>query len=75
MKRRVIGRTVLVARLIGLALIVLGALSLVEMRFLTSHSARNLGLISGLALALVGIVWLGVVQVFLRFFDQFLSRN
>ena len=30
---------------------------------------------SSLALAFVGILWLIALQVFLKFFDQFLSRN
>jgi hypothetical protein len=75
MKRRMMGTTVLIARLIGIGFIVLGVVSLPQMRFLTGSPAGKLGLVSGLALVLVGIVWLGVVHIFLRFFDQFLSRN
>jgi hypothetical protein len=37
--------------------------------------AASLGLLSSLALGLVGVVWLIGVELFLRFFDQYLSRN
>jgi hypothetical protein len=56
-------------------LIVLAVLSLPPMRFLTGSLAGIVEILSSLALGLVGIVWLIGVQVFLRFFDQFLSRN
>lgn len=75
MKRQVMGSVILIARLIGLGLVVLGALSLPQMRFLTGNIAGKLGIVAALALGLVGIVWLIAVQLFLRFFDQFLSRN
>lgn len=75
MKRRVIGGVILIARLIGLGLIVLSALSLVQMRFLAGNIAGKFGIVAALALGLGGIVWLIAVQIFLRFFDQFLSRN
>lgn len=75
MKRRVMGSMILIARLIGLGLIVLGVLSLPQVRFLTGSMAGKIGIVAGLVLGVVGIVWLIAVQVFLRFFDQFLSRN
>jgi hypothetical protein len=75
MKRRVIGGVILIARLIGLGLIVLSALSLAQMRFLAGNIAGKFGIVAALALGLGGIVWLIAVQIFLRFFDQFLSRN
>jgi len=75
MKRRVTGSMILIARLVGLGLIVLGVLSLPQTRFLTGSMAGKIGVVAALVLGLVGIVWLIAVQVFLRFFDQFLSRN
>jgi len=75
MKRRVMGTLILMARLIGLGLIVLGVLSLPQTRFLTGNIAGKIGIVAALALGFVGILWLIAVQVFLYFFDQFLSRN
>jgi len=75
MKRRVMGTLILIARLIGLGLIVLGVLSLPQTRFLIGNIAGKIGIVAALALGLVGLLWLIAVQVFLYFFDQFLSRN
>lgn len=74
-RRRVLGVTISLARMIGLMLLVLAILSLPAMRFLTGSLAGGLGLLCSLALGLVGIMWLIGVQAFLCFFDQFLSRN
>jgi len=75
MKRRVMGTLILIARLIGLGLIVLGVLSLPQIRFLTGNIAGKIGIVAALALGFAGILWLIALQVFLYFFDQFLSRN
>lgn len=74
-KRRVLGMMVGTARMIGVLLVVLAVLSLPEVRFLTKHLRESLNTLCSLTLALVGIVWLVAVECFLRFFDQFLSRN
>jgi hypothetical protein len=74
-KRGVLGIVVAVARAGGLLLIGLAILSLPQMRFLMGRLAGGLGLASSLALLLAGIVWLVGVEVALKFFDQFLSRN
>jgi len=55
--------------------VALAILSLPAMRSVTGNLAASLALVSSLALGFLGIVWLIGVQVFLRFFDQFLSRN
>jgi hypothetical protein len=75
MKRRVLGGVILIVRLIGLALIMLSALSLFEMRFLTGSITGKVGIVAALALGIAGVAWLIAVQVFLHFFDQFMSRN
>ena len=75
MKRRVMGIPILIARLIGLGLIVLAIMSLPQMRFLTGNIASKIGIVAALVLGLAGLVWLIAIQIFLRFFDQFLSRN
>jgi len=59
----------------GLLFVALAILSLPAMRSVTGNLAASLALVSSLALGFLGIVWLIGVQVFLRFFDQFLSRN
>ena len=74
-KRRVLGMMVGIARAVGLVLIVLAILSLPQIRFLTAHLREGLGMASSLALGIVGILWLVAVECFIRFFDQFLSRN
>jgi hypothetical protein len=74
-KRRVLGMMVGIARAVGLVLIVLAILSLPQMRFFTAHLREGLGTASSLALGIVGILWLVAVECFIRFFDQFLSRN
>ena len=74
-KRRVLGMMVGLARVMGLVLIVLAILSLPQMRFLTAHLREGLGTLSSIALGVVGILWLVAVECFLRFFDQFMSRN
>jgi hypothetical protein len=74
-KRRVVGFMVHAARVFGLLLITLAIFSLPVMRPLTGHLSVSLTLMSSLALAFVGVLWLIALQVFLKFFDQFLSRN
>lgn len=75
LRRRVLGIAVGAARIIGVVLIILAILSLPQLQFLTGHMAMGFQILSSLALGLVGIVWLVGVKLFLRFFDQFLSRN
>ncbi len=73
--RRVFGAILWVTRGIGLILIALAILGLPQMRYLTGRLATGFGLIMAVALGLTGVVWLFGVQVFLHFFDRYLSRN
>lgn len=75
MTRGVVGRIAMGARVIGLVLVILAILSLPQMRFLTGPVAGSVGFVASVALGVVGVVWLIAVEGFLRFFDQFLSRN
>ncbi len=75
MRRRALGSLILIARLIGLGLILLGVLSLFEMRFPSDNIAGKIGIVAALALGIVGVVWLIAAQVFLHFFDHFMSRK
>jgi hypothetical protein len=74
-KRRIIGVIIVVARVLGWLFIALAILGLPQMRFLTGNLAGSLGLLSSIALVFAGIAWLVAVELFIRFFDQYLSRN
>lgn len=74
MKRRVLGIIVVAARIVGCLLIALAILSIPQIRSLTGSFATSLGLLSSIALGLAGVACLVGVELFLRFFDQFLSR-
>jgi hypothetical protein len=63
------------ARVFGWILIALAILGLPQMRFLIGRLAAGFGLVSSIALGLAGIAWLVGVNLFLRFFDRYLSRN
>jgi hypothetical protein len=74
-KRRAIGAVIVVARILGWLLIALAILGLPQMRFLTGSLAGIFRWLSSLALVLAGIAWLVAVELFIRFFDQYLSHN
>jgi hypothetical protein len=74
MKRRVLGIIVVAARIVGWLLIALAILSIPAIRSLTGSFATSLGLLSSIVLGLAGVACLVGVELFLRFFDQFLSR-
>jgi hypothetical protein len=69
-ERRAFRTIVWGSRVIGWALI---ALSIVS--FLEISSSSRLRLVSSLALGLLAIVWIVSLELFLKFFDKFLSRN
>jgi hypothetical protein len=73
--RQVFGAILWVTRAMGLILIVLAILGLPQMRYFTGSLATSFGLIMSIALGLAGVAWLFGVQVFLHFFDRYLSRN
>jgi hypothetical protein len=75
LKRPVIGIITLVARFVGWLLVVLAILGLPQMRFLTGRLEGTFRLLSSVALVFAGIAWLVVIELFRRFFDQYLSRN
>jgi hypothetical protein len=70
-----IGGITLVARILGWLLVILAILGLPQMRFLTGSLEGTFRLLSSGALVFAGIVWLVAIELFLRFFDQYLSRN
>jgi hypothetical protein len=73
--RQVFGPILWAARAMGLILIALAILGLPPLRYFTGSLATSFGLIMSVALGLAGVAWLFGVQVFLHFFDQYLSRN
>ena len=75
LRRPVIGVLKLVARILGWLLIVIAILGLPQMRFLTGSLEVGFRLLSSFALVFAGVVWLVAVEVFLWFFDQYMSRN
>ena len=74
-KRPVIGTIALVARILGWLFVVIAILGLPQMRFLTGRLEGSFQLLSSVALMFASIVWLIMIELFLRFFDQYLSRN
>jgi hypothetical protein len=74
-KRQVIGAAVIGARIGGLALLLLAIASLPQLRPLMGRAGTSLGTLSSVFLGIAAIVWLALIEVFLRFFDQYLSRN
>jgi len=75
LKRPVIGLFKMVARILGWLLIVVAILGLPQMRFLTGSLAATFRFLSSFALVFAGIAWLVAVELFVRFFDGYLSRN
>jgi hypothetical protein len=74
-ERLVFGAVIWVTRTFGWILIVIAVLGLPQLRSLTGRLASSFGLITSVALGLAGVAWLIAVQLFLRFFDRYLSRN
>ena len=74
-KRPVIGTIAFVARFLGWLLVVLAILGLPQMRFLTGGLECTFRSLSSIGLVFAGIVWLVAIELFLRFFNQYLSRN
>jgi len=74
-RREAMGIVIRVTRLIGCILIALAVLGFPQMRPLTGRLAPVFELLSSVALGLTGFVWLVGIELFIRFFDRYLSRN
>jgi hypothetical protein len=75
-RERIVFSTALrMTRAFGWILIALAILGIPQMQFLIGRLAASFGLISSIMLGLAGIVWLVGVNLFLHFFDRYLSRN
>ena len=73
--RVVFGVVLVVTRMIGWILIALAVLGLLHVRSHTEYLALSFSLLTSVALGLVGVAWLVGVEMFLRFFDRYLSPN
>jgi hypothetical protein len=74
-QRLVFGVVLWVTRIFGWLLIALAIVGLPQMRSLTGRLAVSFGLLASVALGLAGVAWLIGVELFLHFFDEYLSRN
>jgi hypothetical protein len=75
-RERIVFSTVLwTTRAFGWTLIALAILGMPQMKFLIGRVAAGFGLLSSIMLGLAGITWLVGVELFLHFFDRYLSRN
>jgi hypothetical protein len=74
-KRRAIGMFVHAGRVMGLLLVILAIFGLPPMRSVVGRVAPALSVVTSVLLGMAGIVCLIAIQMFLRFFDHFLSRN
>ena len=74
-QRMALGVVIWVTRLIGFALIVIAVMGLPQLRPLTGRLAVTFGSLTSIALGLAGLVWLVGIELFIRFFDRYLSRN
>lgn len=72
---RVLGAAIMAARSAGLIVLLLAIGSIPQVRSLCGRFAADIGILSSVILGLAGLVWLALVELFLRFFDQYLSRN
>ena len=62
------------SRVVGWVLIALAIVSLLQIGAIQPYEG-SMRLVSSLILALLGIAWIVGLELFLRFFDKFLSRN
>ena len=73
-QHRALRWTVYVARAIGWVLVALAILSIPQIGAFTRLEG-SFRLLSSLALGLLGVAWIVGLELFLRFFDRYLSRD
>lgn len=73
-QKRIFHRAVWVGRAIGWALLVIAIFGVAE-AYLLPTIMGNFKLLPSIALGSVAVVWIGGLELFLRFFDRYLSRN
>ena len=73
-QHRIFGTVVWIGRSIGGALLLIAILGLVEAQLLPSMMG-SFELLPSLALGLIAVVWIAGLELFLHFFDSYLSGN
>lgn len=73
-QHRIFGTVVWIGRSIGGALLLIAILGLVEAQLLPSKMG-GFELLPSLALGLIAVVWIAGLELFLHFFDRYLSGN
>jgi hypothetical protein len=73
-QRRTFGIAVWIGRSVGWALLLVAILGIAQAQLLPSVMS-NFELLPSLALGLVAVIWISVLELFLRFFDRYLSGN
>ena len=74
-KRRVLGVVIGIARIAGWLAIAIAILSIAPIRNLMGPLSGSVSVLASVALLLGGALWLIAVEVFIKFLDQYLSRN
>jgi hypothetical protein len=73
-QQRIFHPAVWVGRAIGWVLLVIAVFGVAEARLLPAIM-RNFNFLPSLALGLVAVMWIAGLELFLHFFDRYLSRN
>jgi hypothetical protein len=72
--QRVFRVAVWAGRIAGWALLVLGVLGILQAEFF-AQAISSFKMLPSLALTVVAVVWIIGLELFLHFFDRYLSRN
>jgi len=71
---RAFGALVWAGRLVGWALLVVGVFGILHVHFFAER-VTSFRMLPSLALVIVAVIWILGLELFLRFFDRYLSRN
>jgi hypothetical protein len=74
-QQRIFHPAVWVGRAIGWALLVIAVFGVAEARLLLPAIIGNFRLLPSVALGVVAVVWIAGLELFLHFFDRYLSGN
>ena len=74
-RRQILGGVLGVARGVGWVLIALAIVCLPPLRNYFGAWIHGFDFAMAIIIGLIGILWLIAIELFVRFFDQFLSRN
>jgi len=74
-RRQILGAVLGVARGVGWVLIALAIICLPPLRNYFGSWSHGIEFAMAIIVGIIGILWLIAIKLFVRFFDQFLSRN